>query len=267
MPHLGRILHFPIALALFLFCLPPLALAQGAGSSGTISGKILDPSGAVVPGATVAITNPVSGYNVSTKSGSNGQYVFHNVPFNNYHLTAEHSGFQAAILVITVRSAVPLTSDLSLRISSNETVTVEEHSDLVENEPTAHTDIDRKLYAKLPTEAVKRSRCARNLGRNCRKPPEKEKLRTSRRSTGRSSPFWGLGDGVATPDARYRLYRGRPEHPNSYFVDRTGFPQMDVWPSRRCGRYQGSQAVRQSNRNIITSGTHPSKCSEISVSA
>lgn len=95
------------------------------------------------------------------------------------------------------------------------------------------------------TKANNASRCVRKLTRNSRrKPPEKEKQQTCRQSTGRSSPFRGLGDGVATPDAPLRLYRGRPEHPNSYFVDQPRFPQMDVWPSCRCGRYKGSQAVR-----------------------
>jgi hypothetical protein len=47
--------------------------------------------------------------------------------------------------------------------------------------------------------------------------------------TGDRRPFLansGIGRGVTTPDARYRLYRGRPENPNSYFVDRarTRFP-------------------------------------------
>jgi Carboxypeptidase regulatory-like domain len=158
MPSLGRFLHVRLALAFlsaaFLFCLTTLALAQGAGSSGTISGKVLDPSGAVVPGATVTIANPVSGYNATVQSDSNGQYVFRNVPFNNYHMTATHTGFKAAVQDVIVRSAVPVSSDLSLSISSSETVTVEESADLVENVPTAHTDIDRQLYDKLPTESV-----------------------------------------------------------------------------------------------------------------
>jgi hypothetical protein len=156
MPYLGRIQHFRIAPTFLaaLFCLTTLAFPQGAGSSGTISGKVLDPSGAVVPGATVTITNPISGYNASTQSDSNGQYAFRNIPFNNYHVTASHGGFQAAALDVNVRSTVPLAADLSLHIASSETVTVEENADLVENEPTAHTDIDRQLYGKLPTESV-----------------------------------------------------------------------------------------------------------------
>ncbi len=158
MPYLGRILSLRITLALLtaavLINFAPHALAQGAGSSGTIEGKVLDPSGAVVPGATITIANPVSGYKTNTQSDTNGQYVFHNVPFNNYHMTASHSGFQPAVQDVSVRSSVAVSSDLALRIASSETVTVEENADLVENEPTAHTDVDRDLYAKLPTESV-----------------------------------------------------------------------------------------------------------------
>ncbi len=69
-------------------------------------------------------------------------------------------------------------------------------------------------------------------------PPKKKKLYNHRRSTGRFSPMRGLGQGVSTPHAPYRLYRGRPANPNSYFVDRTHprLPQMDAWPGCRLGR-------------------------------
>ncbi|MDT8067812.1 MAG: TonB-dependent receptor [Terriglobia bacterium] len=158
MPYLGRIPRVRLALVLFgapsILLLTLSAFAQGAGSSGTVGGKVLDPSGAVVAGATVNITNPVSGYSASTESGSNGQYIFQNVPFNNYHMTATHPSFKDAVQDVIVRSSVPVSSDLSLSIANTETVTVEEHADLVENEPVAHTDIDRDLYAKLPTESV-----------------------------------------------------------------------------------------------------------------
>lgn len=152
-----------LVVRLFTICLfaaipllePVCANSQGLGTSGTIEGKVLDPSGAVVPSATVEIMNPVSGYRQSTTSDSNGQYVFRNVPFNNYHTTASYTGFQPAVRDVNVRSSVPVTSDLSLRLeTSSETVTVEGAADLVENEPSAHTDIDRNLYAKLPTESV-----------------------------------------------------------------------------------------------------------------
>ncbi len=48
----------------------------------------------------------------------------------------------------------------------------------------------------------------------------------------RSSPTWGLGRGVSTPAAPYRLYRGRPGNPNSYFVDRAGARASRVFSSK-----------------------------------
>src|SRR5436309_481856 len=77
--------------------------------------------------------------------------------------------------------------------------------------------VARKLvaYCWPSTKAVSRSRCAYYWNCQHKKLPKKEKLRTIRRSTGRSSPTRGLGRGVSTPDAPYRLYRGRPDNPNS----------------------------------------------------
>ena len=63
------------------------ANAQSGGSSGSINGTILDPSGAVVPNTAVEIHNPVSGYDRKTTTDSEGNFNFPNVPFNPYHMT------------------------------------------------------------------------------------------------------------------------------------------------------------------------------------
>jgi len=144
-----------VAAVLVLLSLALPAFAQ-TGNSGKVQGQVLDPTGAVVPGATVELTNPVSGYKQSAQTDNNGQFTFTNVPFNNYHLNASKTGFRGATGDTNVRSTVPVAANLSLQIeSSSQTVTVEAAgADLVENEPSAHTDIDRSLYAKLPTESV-----------------------------------------------------------------------------------------------------------------
>ena len=79
------------------------AYAQVAGS-GTIQGVVLDPSGAIVPGATVTIHNPVSGYARSAETDSQGQFNFPNVPFDSYHLTVKAQGFAAQDQYVEVRS-------------------------------------------------------------------------------------------------------------------------------------------------------------------
>ena len=56
------------------------ASAQSGGSSTSVSGTVLDPSGAVVPGATVQIHNPVSQFDRTTTTDSLGRFTIPNVP-------------------------------------------------------------------------------------------------------------------------------------------------------------------------------------------
>ncbi len=129
-------------------------LSYGQSGSGTIRGTVLDPSGAAIKGATVAIQNPVSGYQRNTKTDGQGAFEFDNVPNNNYHMTASASGFQNGEQDVDVRSGVPVEAKLSLKIgTSTESVTVIASGDLVENDPVTHTDIDRNLFDKLPLES------------------------------------------------------------------------------------------------------------------
>jgi hypothetical protein len=136
-----------------LLLLATCAYAQ-SGNSTTVNGTVLDPSGAVVPNATVEIHNPVSQLDRSATTDATGKFSFPNVPFNPYHLSVSASGFAPHSQDIDVRSSVPLNLKINLAIAaSNTSVTVESGADLVENDPTFHTDVDRQLFDKLPLES------------------------------------------------------------------------------------------------------------------
>jgi len=132
-----------------LFTLAPFARAQ---SSGTVEGVVKDPSGAAVPSATVEIHNPVSHFDRSTTSDSEGNFRFTSVPFNPYHLSVTATGFAPYAQDVDVRSLVAVSLTVSLKLASAQaSVTVRiESADLIENDPTAHTDVDRGLFEKLP---------------------------------------------------------------------------------------------------------------------
>ena len=55
--------------------------------SGTLSGVVKDPDGAVVPDAKVNLRNAVTGYDKNTVTDTAGAYRFNNIPQNNYRLT------------------------------------------------------------------------------------------------------------------------------------------------------------------------------------
>ena len=79
------------AMAAFLVVGNGSLFAQG--TSGSISGTVLDPSGAVVASATVEIHNPVSGFDRTTKTDIKGNFSFSNIPYNPYHMTVTAAGF------------------------------------------------------------------------------------------------------------------------------------------------------------------------------
>ena len=130
------------------------AVAQSAGNSTSVSGTVLDPTGAVVPNVQVEIRNPVSGFERAATTNSSGYFSIPNVPFNPYHLRVLGQGFAPHAEDIDVRSVVPINLSITLKLQTAETVTVEGGAeDLLENNPTFHTDVDRNLFERLPLES------------------------------------------------------------------------------------------------------------------
>jgi len=150
--------HHAAFLAVFYLGLGLSAYAQSGGGSGSLNGTVFDPSGAVVANATVELHQAVSGYDRTTTTDSKGNFSFSNVPFNPYHMTVTATGFAQTAQDVEVRSVVPASVKISLRVTGSSTsVTVEAGADLVENDPTFHTDVDKELIDKLPLESASSS--------------------------------------------------------------------------------------------------------------
>ena len=131
---------------------PRFANAQSI-SAGTIEGTVLDPSGGAVPGATVSIQNPITNYRQAGVTDSAGNFRITNVPPNPYHFEVSASGFAPFQQDVSVRSSVPVNIKVPLTLAGSTTsVTVEASgSDLLENVPYAHHDVDQSTIANLPT--------------------------------------------------------------------------------------------------------------------
>ena len=121
--------------------------------SGTISGIVTDASGAVVPGATVSIENPVSGFSRTAKTDAAGRYQFTNLPRNTYHLVANAAGFAAFTVDVEVHSTVAVTPTIALQVGGASTTVTVTGGDLVENDSGLHTDVDRSQMEEMPLES------------------------------------------------------------------------------------------------------------------
>jgi hypothetical protein len=142
-----------------VFSFSPSVQAQSMGSSTTISGTVTDPSGAVVAGATVEIHNPVSGFERTASTDASGNFSISNVPFNPYHMSVAAPGFDTYTEDLDVRSSVQVNLKIALKVSGTSTSVKVEASggDLLETDSTAHTDVDRALFDKLPLESASSS--------------------------------------------------------------------------------------------------------------
>jgi hypothetical protein len=141
---------------LFLFSLMSLSGASGqGGNAGAVRGTVTDASGAVIPNASLTLTNGQTGLNRTLSSDALGQFEFTNVPFNSYRLSVSASGFAGQSKMVEIRSVVGTSAKLVLDVAgATQTVTVEATGDLVDNDPTFHTDVDRDLFLKVPMESV-----------------------------------------------------------------------------------------------------------------
>jgi hypothetical protein len=104
--------------------LVPLAKAQ---DNATITGTVTDASGAVVPDAAIALTNPATSQTRQSVSNTAGIYRFVNVGVGNYTITATAAGFQKFVKTnIVVNVAQTLSADVTLTVGSQaQTVTVQ----------------------------------------------------------------------------------------------------------------------------------------------
>src|SRR5580700_2089244 len=135
---------------LLLAALSILAFAAHAGVGGRISGSVKDASGAVVPKATVSITNSDTGVRQTLTSDDNGAYSFLNVPVGRYLLEVAAGGFrpyQRRGITIDANSA--LTIDAVLEVGGlSDAVTVVDNQLQVD---TASTQIGEVITATQMT--------------------------------------------------------------------------------------------------------------------
>src|SRR3954463_8282232 len=131
---------------------PKYAVAQ-IGGSGSINGTIFDPTGAVVPNATVVAKNVATGVETTRQTTDAGLYVISPLPPGEYTITVTVTGFQTLIqekIIVDALSNVGL--NLTLKLGNvSETVTVAEApSQLNTTDARLGTTIRNELYTALP---------------------------------------------------------------------------------------------------------------------
>jgi len=124
-----------------------------AQTSGTISGHVADPTGAVIPGANVTLTNVGTSTSRSTVTTGAGDYTFPDVPPAVYRIQATHAGFKTASSQnIELQVQQSLRQDFTMTVGSvTQSVTVEASGALLQVEnATVGTVIENAAINELP---------------------------------------------------------------------------------------------------------------------
>ena len=124
-----------IPFAILLICLFGIpSMVRGQETRATLTGRVLDPSGAIVPGARITVTETSTGTKTNLVSNGAGEY---NVPFlapGTYSIAAEAPGFRNYVHSgVTLETEQTVTENIRLVVgASNETVEVHGAAPLVD---------------------------------------------------------------------------------------------------------------------------------------
>lgn len=144
-----------IVLRTFIFLLLLSALAQSQVATTSLRGTVFDANGAVLPGASVTIIDPTTGFSRATKTNAQGEYQFPQLPPATYVLTTSAPGF-ATIRQSGIQLLVdtPATVNVTMKVAGeNVTVEVLAVAPLVNTQDaTLGHAFDASVIASLPFE-------------------------------------------------------------------------------------------------------------------
>jgi hypothetical protein len=142
---------------LFVLASCMLLSAQNVVLSGALSGRVTDPSGAIVPGTSVIVRNLGTGVEESAETNHAGLYRFPVVMPGTYSITASVKGFRDVQALVRVLVGNTTVQDIHLQVgASGDTVRVTGTTPLLRpEESSASTVIDRSLIEDLPLNGRK----------------------------------------------------------------------------------------------------------------
>ena len=144
-----------VVLAACLLLAGPVAHAQGVGVSGSVSGTVTDPTGAVIPKGTVTAEDAARGIRVTASIDGNGVYRFSNLPPGTYNLTVQIQGFQSQLQKgVAISVGQTATVDFHLQVATtNSVVEVSAAPPVVETERGSQSNtITQQYIENLPID-------------------------------------------------------------------------------------------------------------------
>src|ERR1700761_1495144 len=149
----SRLFFFEALAAVLLVCSFSTGLRAQNISTAQLNGTVHDQTGAVIPNATVTITDDSKGFSRTTTTDAQGNYRLLLLPPGTYSVEATAKGFnkyisQNVVLTTGEQGELPL----SLTVGTTQVVTVSSGADIIETQRSSQsTTVDELRIDNLPT--------------------------------------------------------------------------------------------------------------------
>ncbi|MFN7949849.1 MAG: carboxypeptidase-like regulatory domain-containing protein [Blastocatellia bacterium] len=139
--------------SVLLFTVPALTTLAQTAATGALTGTITDPTGAVIAGAQIKVTNEVTGEARTASSSASGAYLVALLPPGNYRVEVTQPGFKSSSRV-GVAISVTETAKLDVQLAvgaATESITIEDSPAILQTESSAlGRVISEKTVVSLP---------------------------------------------------------------------------------------------------------------------
>jgi hypothetical protein len=143
---------FPLAvctLITFLSLTPHLSAQTGLA---TLSGTVTDPTGALLPKATVTVTNEDTGVSQKTETTRAGVYVMEALNPGRYRVDVEHQGFkQIEVIDLVLHTQDVISRNFTLPVGAmSETIQVDGNRNAISDSPSVSLTVTREFIEDMP---------------------------------------------------------------------------------------------------------------------
>ena len=122
-------------------------------TNGSLSGRVTDPSQALIVGATVSVISVDTNFRHETTTNGSGEYYLTNLPPGSYHIEVEKSGFRKLVkpdVVLHVQGALEINFEMTVG-SASQTITVEAGATGMNTfDATVSTLIENRFVENMP---------------------------------------------------------------------------------------------------------------------
>lgn len=146
-----QLVRYFVGFSLAAFFLTSAALGQTV--TGSITGQVTDPSGAVIVGANVTAVNVGTSVKTATQTNASGAYTIRFLPIGTYTVTVEATGFttqQISPFALEIDQTAKINASLKIGVSSTVEVEADIHPILDTTDSSLGTTISTNEIANIP---------------------------------------------------------------------------------------------------------------------